>query len=129
MKKIITAIACSLCLLMPLFGHSLSAGKLTQLSVINQPFEAKIALKNIGELDESTIKVGLADQASFDKIGTERKFILTKLKFKTVIQGGSGYILITSHKPIQDSFLDFVIDVKWPSGRMIKPYTALIQTQ
>jgi pilus assembly protein FimV len=129
MKKIISLVACCLTLILPLSGHSLSAGKLTQVSIINQPFEAKISLSNIGELDQSTIKVSLADQTSFDNIGTERRFILTKLKFKTVIHGNKSYILVTSHKPIQDSFLDFVIDLRWPNGRMIKPYTALIETE
>jgi pilus assembly protein FimV len=128
MKKIISLVACCLTLILPLTGHSLSAGKLTQVSIINQPFEAKISLSNIGELDQSTIKVSLADQTSFDNIGTERRFILTKLKFQTVINGNNSYVLITSHNPIQESYLDFVIDIRWPNGRVIKPYTALINT-
>ncbi|ROS04849.1 hypothetical protein EDC56_0363 [Sinobacterium caligoides] len=126
MKKLIRPICTIAALCLSTSIMALSAGKLEVLSGINQPFHGKVTLYNVGFLDKDTIKVHLADQSQFDLLNTERKHLLTELKFNPVLNGEQSFIDIKGRQPVKESYIDFIIEIKWPQGHIIRPYTALL---
>jgi pilus assembly protein FimV len=59
-------------------------------------------------------------------LGISRQYILTKLQFKPAVRDGVPVILVTTKKPVKEPFLDFLLEVRWPKGRLLREYTVLL---
>ena len=105
----------------------LGLGDIELNSYLNQPLSAEITLLSVdpNEVDQITIK--LADQAAYDAAGIERFNLLEDLIF-TVQQDAEGNveILVSTKANIKEPFLDFIVDVSWPSGQVMRQYTLLL---
>ncbi|MGV6826144.1 MAG: type IV pilus assembly protein FimV, partial [bacterium] len=112
---------------LPLTALGLGLGDIKTHSALNQNFNADIQLLSVpvGELDG--VKVSLGSNKAFNRAGVERPFFLTRLRFETVRnEDGTATIRVTSREPIREPFLDFLIEVNWPKGSMVKEYTVLL---
>ncbi|ROR99969.1 pilus assembly protein FimV [Sinobacterium caligoides] len=108
-------------------AYSLGLGELQLNSSLNQPLEAQIQLLNVGELDSSQIHINLANENDFNRAGVERVFFLTDLRFRVEVDGrGGGTLFISSHKLVREPFVNFLIETRWPTGRLLREYTVLI---
>ena len=108
-------------------AYGLGLGELRLESALNQEFKADIELTNTRGLAVDEILPNLASQEDFDRVGVQRNYLLTDLRFR-VIQGDNGklFVRVTSNKPIIEPFLDFIVEVLWPSGRLLREYTVLL---
>lgn len=102
-------------------------GEMKLNSALNEPLDAEIQLLNVGELTELEMLVGLGSQQDFENAGVERPFTLTDLRFEVDLsKPGNPVILVTSRKPLREPFLDFLVEVDWPAGRLLREYTVLL---
>jgi pilus assembly protein FimV len=124
-RKSILVTALSLALL-PNVARALGLGGIRAQSALNQPFAGYIDLQDVRVDELDTVKVKLASEEDFAKAGATRRFFLTKLKFTPQYSAGRTVIRVTSNEPIREPFLDFLIEVIWPKGRLIKEYTVLL---
>lgn len=109
------------------FASALGLGELTLRSALNQPFRAEILVRDIGELDVEEIKIALADDTAFENAGVERSQFLSSLEFQVeLLGGGNGKIIVTTTKTVQEPYLDFIVEVRWPSGKINREYTVLL---
>ncbi|MDC1018488.1 hypothetical protein OAR36_08535 [Pseudomonadales bacterium] len=122
------SLACAFILLVAsgsVFG--LGLGKLELGSALNQQFEAEIELTNVGQLTIDEVLPNLASQDDFARVGVERNDILTDLRFKVVANSQGKFVLkVTSTRPIIEPFLNFIVEVLWPSGRILREYIVLL---
>lgn len=126
LRKLPLAMAIALAI-SPLQSHALGLGKIQAKSVLNQPFDAEIQLLSVplGELD--SVKVELASGEAFNRAGVDRPYMLTKLKFRTMRKAnGEAAIVVNSRQPISEPFLNFLVEVNWPQGRMVREFTVLL---
>jgi len=107
-------------------AHALGVGEVNLNSRLNQPLDAKIALFEADGLDSEEVIVKLASPEAFERVGLDRPYFLTDLKFSSRLQGAQGNIIVTSSKPIREPYLSFLIEVTWPNGRMLREYTLLL---
>ena len=108
--------------------HSAWALGLSEIEVdsaLNEKFSASIELLDTGDLGDGEIIVSLASQEDFERIGVERFFFLTDLEF-SVDHGGAPRIVVSSGKAISEPYLNFIVEVLWPKGRLLKEYTVLL---
>ncbi|MFT5101285.1 MAG: pilus assembly protein FimV [Patiriisocius sp.] len=113
------------CLASPAYG--LGLGELELKSALNQRFSAKITLTNVRGLQVEEILPSLASQEDFDRVGVERNYLLTDLRFKVAPnEQGDLVIFVTSTKSIIEPFLNFIVEVFWPTGRILREYTVLL---
>lgn len=107
--------------------HALGFGELRLNSGLNQPLDAEIPLYDTGTLNASQLLVKLASPEAFERLGVERFFFLTRLKFTVNLDGrGGGVIQVTSRDAVREPYLDFIIEAHWPSGRIQREYTVLL---
>lgn len=108
-------------------AYGLGLGKLELHSALNQEFDAEIELTNVRGLGIDEILPSLASTEDFDRAGIERTYMLTDLRFKAVQkEDGRLAVRITSTRPIVEPFLNFIVEVLWPSGRILREYTVLL---
>ncbi|CAA0087888.1 Uncharacterised protein [Zhongshania aliphaticivorans] len=106
---------------------ALGLGELTLDSSLNQPFRAEIPLRDLGELGVEQIRVKLADAGAFENAGVDRSQFLSTLQFEVeLLGGGSGRIIVTTADSVVEPYLDFIVEARWPNGKMIREYTVLL---
>lgn len=116
-----TSLLCSL----PGRALALGLGELKLNSALNEPLDAEIALLNAGEIGGEELLAGLATEADFARAGIDRDFFLAFLRFRTVLNGDNAVIKITSRRPVREPYLNFLVELQWPAGRMLREYTLL----
>ena len=115
------------CLLASNIAFTLGVGDIKVNSGLSQPLDAEIKLFSVRPGEGENIRVTLATLKEFDKAGIDRPLGLSYLKFKVVEKGdGNAYIHVYSKRPIREPFLDFLVDIDWPSGRLLREYTLLL---
>ena len=113
-------------LLSPL-AMALGLGPLETGSSLNEPFEARIALTGTSVKDFDTLKARLADTAQFARAGIPRESVLLMLRFEVVAdEPGGEYLRIRSLDPVREPYLNFLIELDWANGRIVREYTILL---
>ncbi|WP_236181667.1 FimV/HubP family polar landmark protein [Pseudomonas sputi] len=105
---------------------ALGLGEITVHSALNQPLKADIALVDVGGLSESELAVRLASADEFGRAGVERVFFLNDLRFTPILRGNRNMIRVTSSKPVNEPFLNFLVRLDQPNGHLLREYTVLI---
>ena len=113
-----------------LYSSSVAAvglGDLNLESYLNEPLQADVELLSIGRLGEEQIKVLLGSQEDFDRAGVPRDYFLLDLDFEIEIDdSGSGRVLITTQEKVNEPYLNFLVELRWPTGRLLREYTILL---
>ena len=113
--------------LLPGLASAFGLGEITLKSALNQPLDATISLSKVGDLGVSEIIPKLASRKDFEQAGVGRVFFLTDIQFEVLVDGeGGASILLKSNKPVKEPFLNFIIEVEWPQGRLLREYTVLL---
>ena len=69
----------------------------------------------------------LAPPDIFKQAGVEYSSALTDLRFAVERRGkGKSVLRVTSARPVNEPFLDFLVELTWPSGRLVREYTFLL---
>ncbi|MHC8298569.1 FimV/HubP family polar landmark protein [Pseudomonas sp. ZS1P83] len=105
---------------------ALGLGDITLHSALNQPLRADIALVDAAGLEEGELSVSLATPEEFSRAGVDRVFFLNNLKFTPILRGNRSLIRVSSNKPVNEPFLNFLVQLNQPNGRVLREYTVLI---
>ncbi len=105
---------------------ALGLGEITLHSALNQPLDAEIELLEVGDLNDSEIKVSLASADAFEHAGVDRFIFLNDLRFSPMIRGAGSRIRVVSSKPVLEPYLNFIVEVARPNGKLLREYTLLL---
>ena len=106
---------------------ALGLGGIRSDSALNEPFLGRIELNGIAPEELDAVQVTLASEAEFTKIGSPRPHFLSRLTFTPEVSPeGRLQIRVTSPEPIREPYLDFLVEVTWTQGRLVKGYTVLL---
>ncbi len=127
MVRRLTLLLLSTVLLIPGGAFALGLGEIHLKSALNQAFDANIDLLSVKADELDGVKVALATPEAFERAGIDRLFILTKLRYEPDLNAeGRPVIHITSRQAIREPFLNFLIEVNWAKGRLVREYTVLL---
>ncbi|HIQ07244.1 MAG TPA: hypothetical protein EYH35_02170, partial [Thiotrichaceae bacterium] len=120
------SLAISLVMACPTALQALGLGELHSSSQLNQPLRAKIDLLSTSASQANKLKVRLASADVFRRVGIDRPAYLDNLRFTPTVSNGKPIIRVTSNTPISEPFLNFLLEVSWPQGQLLKEYTVLL---
>ena len=115
-----------------LFGLStthvsaLSLGTIVIQSALGEPLRAEIDIPEMNAEEAATLKANVASPEAFRAAGLEFNAALSGLK--TSIQrraNGRAYIRLTSDRPVNEPFVDMILEASWATGRIVRDYTLL----
>lgn len=125
-RKLVLAIAAASALTSGT-AYALGLGEIDLQSSLSQPLVAEIELLEVRDLASNEVIPALASPEEFNKAGVDRQYFLTDLKFTPVVKAnGKSVIRITSTKPVREPYLNFLVEVLWPNGRLLREYTLLL---
>lgn len=108
-------------------ASALGLGEVNLNSSLNQPLDAEIKILQIRDLTKQEILIGLASRDDFERIGVDRPYFLSDLSFEVDIDNPGGPVVrVKSTKPVREPFLNFIIQAQWPSGKVLREYTLLL---
>ena len=130
MAKIKTAVFAFLCAGIFATAHAAGLGKLTVNSALGELLNAEIDLVTLqpGEIDALTARV--ASPEAYRDARIEYSGLLRLIRFSIEKRAnGQPYLKVISTQPINEPFLDLLIDMNWPSGRLQREYPILLDPQ
>ncbi|QIB52043.1 FimV family protein [Pseudomonas sp. OIL-1] len=126
-RKLVLAVTAASALMSSNMALALGVGDINLRSALNQPLEAEIELLQVKDLSSEEILPTLASADDFGRAGIDRAFFLTDLNFTPEIKpDGRAVIKVTSSRPVNEPFLNFLMEVRWPSGRVLREFTVLL---
>ncbi|HYQ73414.1 MAG TPA: FimV/HubP family polar landmark protein, partial [Gammaproteobacteria bacterium] len=106
---------------------ALGLGEIDMQSALNQPLQANIGLTSAAGVDLSQVKVGIASAEAHQRAGLNRPRALGKLRFQVERDSsGRAVIRVSSTDNIREPFLEFMLELSWPNGRLMRQYTVLV---
>ncbi len=125
MRKLIFTLAFGT-ILLPSHGFALGLGEIEVNSALNQKLAARIDLLSAAPEEAESLLISLGSREEFLRAGLDRPMVLNTLKFDTRVENGDVFVDVTSPKPIREPFLNFLLEVDWPQGHLIREYTILL---
>jgi len=110
----------------PLLAHAVGLGKLTVLSALGQPLNAEIAIVSEQSDELDSLSAHIASQDAFAKAGIEYNPVLLGVKLDVVRGEGKAVLRLRTTQPVNEPFIDILVELQWSSGRLMREYTFLL---
>jgi pilus assembly protein FimV len=106
---------------------AMGLGEIEMQSALNQPMQAEIDLTSSAGTDLKDIKVSVATLAAHQRAGLTKTPILSDFRFH-VEKGadGNAIVRVTSTDPVREPYLEFMLELDWPKGHLLRQYTVLV---
>lgn len=104
----------------------LGLGRLNVQSALGENLRAEIDVASLSSEEEGTLKVRVAPPDAYRATGIEFNAILTTTQVQLARRtNGQPYLRISSDRPVQEPFVDVILEINWSSGRLVREYTLL----
>ena len=114
-------------LVLPAVAHAAGLGKLTILSTLGQPLAAEVDLVSVQEHEVAALKVRIASPEAFARADVQYSPALIGVRLSIERRSdGRPYVKIVSTRPVNEPFIDLLVELSWPQGHLVREYTALI---
>lgn len=125
--KLVVALGGALLALSALSANAAGLGKLSINSALGQPLSADIELVSLQPGEFESIAARIASPESYSDAKIEYSPLLRQLRFAVERRGdGKPVLKITSAVPINEPFLDVLVEMNWPAGRLLREYPILL---
>lgn len=102
-------------------------GKLTVISALGQPFRGEIDLVSVKKEEQSSLNVRMAAPDAFKQADLPYTAYVSNLKLSIEKRpSGEQFIKVSAFQPLNEPFIDFLVELSWSSGRLVRAYTALV---
>ena len=121
----LTLVASALALPVP--AYALALGKLTVTSALGQPLVAQIDLSAASREELDSLQAKVADPSLYRQNNLTYQGVLSRARVTVErTPDGRAVLRVTSPTPVNEPYLDLMVDVNWASGRVVREYTFLL---
>jgi len=114
-------------LILPSLAWAAGLGKLSALSQLGQPLRAEIEIVSLQKGEGDTLGARLAPGEVFRQANIDLNPALMSVKFAVERRPGGQYVMtLTSGQPINEPFIDVLVELNWANGRLVREYTFLL---
>lgn len=126
-KKITTRLlALAALLLVPAVALGAGLGKLALHSALGQQLSADIDIVSIQQGEAGSLSARIASAEAFRQAGVDFGAAIAFLRASVQRREGRFYVVLTSTQPINEPFLDVLVELNWATGRLVRQYTFLL---
>ena len=114
-------------LILPSLAWAAGLGKLSVLSTLGQPLSAEIEIVSLQKGEGDTLGARLAPGEVFRQANIDLNPALMSVKFAVQRRPSGQYVMtLTSGAPINEPFIDVLVELNWANGRLVREYTFLL---
>ncbi len=103
-------------------------GGINLTTALGEPLKLEIELETASKAETNSLSVRLASPEMFKAAGIDYPYSLPQLKFQIATHANNDqpYLVITSLQPINEPFVTLLVELSWPSGKLLREYTFLL---
>ncbi len=125
--RAVAAAAVAVCSLTYQPAWALALGKVTVVSRLGEPLRAEVDLPSITEDEAASLQVRAAGLEAHRSANMELGATTSELRFELQRKpDGRMFILIRGPRPLNDPFVEILLQADWSGGRLVRGYTLLI---
>ena len=122
----LTAVAAALIGLAPPTAQALSLGPIVVQSALGEPLRAEIDVLEINAEEAASLRTTVASPEAFRAAGLDYNAAIANLRVTLQRRAnGRSFIRLQSDRPVNDPFVDMILEANWSSGRIVRDYTML----
>ena len=107
-------------------AHALTLGPVQVQSALGEPLRAEVELLDLNPAEAGSVRAEIASEAIFRVIGLSYKPLLSGVQLSLLrTPDGRSVIRLDSKQPVTEPFLDLILDVTWPTGKIARDFTLL----
>ncbi|THF62480.1 FimV/HubP family polar landmark protein [Pseudothauera rhizosphaerae] len=109
----------------PSSAFALGAGPINVRSGLGQPLRAEVPLSATAQ-ELQTLSAKVASPDAFRQANITYSATLTGLRLSVDSSGSRPVLRITSERPVNEPFIDLLVEFNWASGKLTREYTFLL---
>lgn len=126
-KRLVAALGGALLAMSVLPAHAAGLGKLTVNSALGQPLSAEIELVSLQPGEFEALMGRVASPEAYADAKIEYSSVLRQIRFSAERRSdGRPVLRLTSSAPVNEPFLDVLVELTWPAGRLLREYPILL---
>ena len=108
-------------------AHALTMGRLQVQSALGEPLRAEIDVADISAVEADSLRVGIAPVSAFNAAGVSYSSALSDVRVALQRRADGRYVVrVNGTRPLNDPFLDVLLEANWNGGRIVRDYTVLL---
>src|SRR4051812_8062980 len=107
-------------------ANAAGLGRLTVLSALGQPLLAEIEIVALQAGEEEELSARLGSMDAFAAAGIEVNPALNGLRISLERRDKRPLLRLTTAQPVNEPFLDLLVELSWASGKLVREYTFLL---
>ena len=113
--------------MLPTLATAAGLGKINVMSALGQPLLAEIDLVSVSADEFPSLAARLATQDAYREANVEYPNGLGGFRFAIEKRpNGQPYLKVVTNQPVNEPFLDLLIELNWASGRLLREYPVLL---
>jgi len=122
----LTGVAAAALILAAPAAWSLGLGRLQVQSALGETLRAEIDVTSLSPEEASNLRVRVAPPDAYRAAGVDYNQVLTGTQAELLRHAdGRPYLKLTSDRGVQEPFVDVILEISWPTGRLVREYTLL----
>lgn len=105
---------------------ALALGRVSVQSLLGEPLQAEIDLPSLSADEAASLQVAIATPERFQAASLEFNPLLNDVTLQLVKRpDGRSVVRLRSNRPVNEPFLDLVVQAQWAQGQLQRGYTLL----
>ncbi len=107
-------------------ASALGLGRLQVQSALGEALRAEIDVTSISPEEQGNLRLRVASPEAYRAAGVDYNAVLpgTQVELRRR-PDGRPFLKITSDRGVQEPFIDVILEINWPTGRLVREYTML----
>jgi pilus assembly protein FimV len=111
-------------------AQALTVGPAVVSSSLGEPLQAEFPLTRLSDAQTRELQGRLADDRAYEVARLERAAALEGLDIRVETRPDGRRVLVLKGKQaVQTPFVDLLVELRWPGGRLLRDLTVLLQAQ
>lgn len=110
---------------LPHGSHAAGLGAINVFSGLGQPLRAEIEL-NATPQELQTLAAKVASVDAFRQANVSYSQVMTGVRLVVEPRGSRAVVKVSTDRPVNEPFLDLIVEINWSTGRMHRGYTFLL---
>jgi pilus assembly protein FimV len=107
-------------------AQALALGRISVQSALGEPLRVDIDIPEINAEEASSLRANVASPQAFRAAGLEYSPALSGVEITLQRRPDGRYFLrLVSSRPVNEPFVDLILETTWSSGRIVRDYTML----
>ncbi|RQO54902.1 hypothetical protein DBV14_12295 [Variovorax sp. KBW07] len=108
-------------------ASAFTLGQLKVQSALGEPLRAEIDVTEIAASEADGLKINIATAEAFKNAGVPYNAALSDVKATLQRRAGGQYVVrLSGNRPLNDPFIDLLLEANGASGRIVRDYTVLL---